>query len=122
MFLVRHKSHNLKLYFLLYHLNLLNRSFHNIWRPVATTVSRIGASTTTPTTEFVDANGVELLVSGVSQVAAEQYLVRNKSVADQSIFELGGIVLGTYQSIFVKSTAAVSATLIGFEETAEIPS
>ena len=102
--------------------NNLNRSFHNIWRPVATTVSRIGASTTTPTTEFVDANGVELLVSGVSQVAAEQYLVRNKSVADQSIFELGGIVLGAYQSIYVKSTAAVSATLIGFEEVAEVAS
>ena len=91
-------------------------------RPVATTVNRIAAANTTPATEFIDANGVELLVSGVSQIQEHQYLVKQKSINDASIFELGGIVLGAYQSIYVKSTAAVTATLIGFEETAEVAS
>ena len=90
--------------------------------PVPSTVDRIAASNTTPATEFVDANGVELLVSGVSAIQEHQYLVKQKSVADASIFELGGLVLGAYQSIYVKSTAAVTATLIGFEETAEVAS
>ena len=102
--------------------NNLSRSLANRWRPVATTVDRIAATNTTPATEFIDANGVELLVSGVSQVAAEQLIVNQKSIADSSIFELGGIVLGAYQSIYVKSTAAVTATLLGFEETAEVAS
>ncbi len=102
--------------------NNLNRSHTNRHRPVATTVDRIAASNTTPTTEFIDANGVELLVSGVSAIQEHQYLVKQKSITDASIFELGGIVLGAYQSIYVKSTAAVTATLIGFEETAEVAS
>ena len=71
---------------------------------------------------FVDANGVELLVSGVSMIQEHQYLVKQKSINDADIFELGGIVLGAYQSIYVKSSAAVTATLIGFEETAEVAS
>ena len=102
--------------------NNLERSFGNRWRPVATTVERRAASNTTPATEFIDANGVELLVSGVSQVATEQLIVNQKSIADASYLELGGIVLGAYQSLYVKSTAAVSATLIGFEEVAEVAS
>ena len=102
--------------------NNLSRSLANRWRPVATTVDRIAATNTTPATEFIDANGVELLVSGVSQVAAEQLIVNQKSIADDDYLELGGIVLGAYQSLYVKSTAAVSATLIGFEEVAEVAS
>jgi len=31
-------------------------------------------------------------------------------------------VLGTYQSLYVKSTGALTFTFIGFEEVAEIPS
>ena len=102
--------------------NNLTRSHQNRHRPVATTVDRVAASNSTPATEFIDANGVELLVSGVSMIQEHQYLVKQKSINDASIFELGGIVLGAYQSIYVKSTAAVTATLLGFEETAEIAS
>ena len=100
--------------------NNLNRSNGRIWRPVATTVTRFAAAgNTTPATEFIDATGVEVLVSGVSQIAAEQYLVKQKQVTDSNTFELTGLVLGSYQTIFVSSTAAVSFSLIGFEETAE---
>ncbi len=102
--------------------NNLARSHTHRHRPVTTTVERIAASNTTPATEFVDANGVELLVSGVSMIQEHQYIAKQKSVNDGDIFELGGIVLGAYQSIYVKSTAAVTATLIGFEETAEVAS
>lgn len=102
--------------------NNIARTGHNLYRPVATTVTRYAASNTTPATEFVDNNGVELLISGVSEVAAHQLIVNQKSIADDDYLELGGIVLGTYQSLYIKSTAAVSATLIGFEETAEVPS
>ena len=63
-----------------------------------------------------------MLVSGVSQCAAEQFIVQDKAVNDNEIFELNGIVLGTYQSLYVKSTGAVTFTFIGFEEVAEIPS
>ena len=59
------------------------------------------------------------LVGSVSQISAEQYLVKQKQVADNEIFELNGLVLGAYQSIFVSSTAAVSFNLMGFEEVAE---
>ena len=94
-----------------------------MWTPVATTQTRYSpAGNTTPTTEFIDAAGVELLVSGVSQVSAEQFIVQDKSVADNDIFELNGIVLGTYQSLYVKSTGAHTFTFVGFEEVAEIPS
>ena len=102
--------------------NNLLRAHTNKHRPVATTVARIAASNTTPATEFIDAAGVELLVSGVSMIKEHQYLVKGRDVADKTIFELGGLVLGSYQSIYIKSTAAVTATLIGFEETAETPS
>jgi len=91
--------------------------------PVATTVNRYAAAgNTTPATEFIDATGVELLISAVRDVETSQYIARNVSIDDQKTFELTGLVLGTYQSLYVKSTAAVSATLIGFEDTAEIPS
>ena len=91
--------------------------------PVATTQTRYAAAgNTTPATEFIDANDVELLVSAVSKVSAEQHLVKNKSIVDQGVYELNGIVLGTYQSLFVSSSAAVNVSFIGFEETAEIPS
>ena len=102
--------------------NNLLRSHTNKMRPVATTVPRIAAVNTTPATEFIDQNGVELLVSGVSMIKEHQYIVKQKQVADATTFELGGLVLGSYQSIYVKSTAAVTATLIGYEETAETPS
>ena len=103
--------------------NNLNRSLSRLWRPVATTQTRYAAAgNTTPATEFIDAAGVEVLVSGVSQVSAEQFIVQDKSVADNEIFELNGIVLGTYQSLYVKSTGALTFTFVGFEEVAEIPS
>ena len=101
--------------------NNLTRSNGRIWRPVATTTPTFdNAGNTNPlATEFIDAAGVEVKVSGVSQIAAEQYLVKQKQVADNDIFELNGLVLGDHQSIFVSSTAAVSFSLIGFEEIAE---
>ena len=103
--------------------NNLNRSLARTWRPVDTTQTRYAAAgNTTPATEFIDAAGVEVLVSGVSQVSAEQFIVQDKALNDNEIFELNGIVLGTYQSLYVKSTGAVTFTLIGFEEVAEIPS
>ena len=100
--------------------NNLNRSNGRIWRPVGTTVTRFAAAgNTTPATEFIDAAGTEVLVSAVSQCADYQYITRGKSVSDASTFELTGLVLGSYQTIFVSSSAAVSFSLIGFEETAE---
>ena len=101
--------------------NNLVRSNGRIWRPVATTTPTFdNAGNTNPlATEFIDAAGVEVKVSSVSQIAAEQYLVKQKQVADNDIFELSGLVLGDHQSIFVSSTAAVSFSLIGFEEIAE---
>ena len=101
--------------------NNLARSHGRIWRPVATTTPTFdNAGNTNPlATEFIDAAGVEVKVSGVSQIAAEQYLVKQKQVADNDIFELSGLVLGDHQSIFVSSTAAVTFSLIGFEEIAE---
>ena len=80
------------------------------------------AGNTTPATEFIDNAGVEVLVSAVLQVSADQYILQDKSVSDNEIFELNGIVLGTYQSLYVKSTGALTFTFIGFEEVAEIPS
>ena len=104
--------------------NNLNRSNGRIWRPVASTVTRYlnTGSTDTPATEFIDASGTEVLISSVSQATAEQYLVKGKSVSDNDTFELNGVLLGAYQSIFVSSSAAVTFTLSGFEETAESPS
>ena len=101
--------------------NNLARSNGRIWRPVATTTPTFdNAGNTNPlATEFIDAAGVEVKVSGVSQCATEQYIVKQKQVADNDIFELSGLVLGDHQSIFVSSTAAVTFSLIGFEEIAE---
>ena len=101
--------------------NNLARSNGRVWRPVTTTTPSYdnAGNTTNPVTKFVDVTGKELLVSAVSSASAEQYVVRNKSIADASTFELTGVVLGAYQSIFVSSTAAVTFSLIGFEETAE---
>ena len=104
--------------------NNLNRSFGRLWRPASTTTIKVSNSggQTTPATEFVDSSGTAVLVSSVSQCGAEQFIVQDKSVNDNEIFELNGIVLGTYQSLYVKSTGALTFTFVGFEETAEIPS
>ena len=72
--------------------------------------------------EFIDNNGVELLVSSVTQATTEQLILNGFPLADNTTKEVSGIVLGTYQSIYVKSTGAVTFTLVGFEEQAEIPS
>ena len=102
--------------------NNLSRSNGRIWRPVATTTPTYdNAGQTTPqATEFIDAAGTAVLVGSVSQISTEQYLVKQKQVSDNEIFELNGLVLGAYQSVFVSSTAAVSFNLMGFEEVAEV--
>ncbi len=103
--------------------NNAERSLSKYWRPVATTQTRYAAAgNTTPATEFVDNNGVELLVSAVSQATVDQLIVNGLQVADNSVKEISGILLGTYQSLYVKSTGAVTFTLVGLEEQAEIPS
>lgn len=103
--------------------NIPNRSFGNEHRPVATTVTRYAAAgNTTPTTEFIDATGKELLIASVSEVVAEQYILKGQSISDNSTYELKGLVLGEQQSLYITSSAAVSATFIGFEETAEVAS
>ena len=90
-----------------------------LWRPVATTQTRYAAAgNTTPTTEFVDENGVELLVASVAAVKEHQYIAKSRSVSDNETLELTGIVLGPYQSLYVSSAAAVSCSLVGFEEPA----
>ena len=103
--------------------NNVERSLSRFWRPVETTQLRFAAAgQTTPATEFIDNNGVELLVSSVTQAGSEQLILNGFPLADNTTKELSGIVLGTYQSIYVKSTGAVTFTLVGFEEQAEIPS
>ena len=101
--------------------NNLARSHGRIWRPVAVNTPTFdnAGNTTNPTTDFIDATGIEVKVASVSQCATEQYIVKQKQVADNDIFELSGLVLGDHQSIFVSSTAAVSFSLIEFEEVAE---
>ena len=104
--------------------NNVERSLSRFWRPVAATQTKydnVGA-TTTPPTQFIDNNTVELKVGSVSQVTTEQLILNGFPLADNTTKELSGIVLGTYQSIYVKSTGAVTFTLVGFEEQAEIPS
>ena len=70
----------------------------------------------------IDNNGVELLVSSVTKATTEQFIVNDLAVADNEVKEISGILLGTYQSLYVESTGAVTFTLVGLEEQAEIPS
>ena len=104
--------------------NNVERSLSRFWRPVTATQTKYDnvGGTTTPPTQFIDNNTVELKVGSVSQVTTEQLILNGFPLADNTTKELSGIVLGTYQSIYVKSTGAVTFTLVGFEEQAEIPS
>ena len=104
--------------------NNVERSLSRFWRPVAATQTKYDnvGGTTTPPTQFIDNNTVELKVGSLSQVTTEQLILNGFPLADNTTKELSGIVLGTYQSIYVKSTGAVTFTLVGFEEQAEIPS
>mgnify|MGYP001161503928 FL=1 len=104
--------------------NNIERSLSRFWRPVEATQTKYDnvGGTTTPPTQFIDNNTVELQVASVSQVTTEQLIVNGFPLADNSVKEISGIVLGSYQSIYVKSTGAVTFTLVGFEEQAEIPS
>ena len=104
--------------------NNLERSLSRFWRPVEATQTKYDnvGGTTTPPTQFIDNNTVELKVGSVSQVTTEQLILNGFPLADNTTKEVSGIVLGTYQSIYVKSTGAVTFTLVGFEEQAEIPS
>ena len=103
--------------------NNVERSLSKFWRPVETTQTRYAAAgNTTPATEFIDNNGVELLVSSVTQATTEQLILNGFPLADNTTKEVSGILLGTYQSLYVKSTGAVTFTLVGLEEQAEIPS
>ena len=103
--------------------NIPNRSFANEHRPVATTQNRYAAAgNTTPTTEFIDSSGANLLIASVSDTVAEQFILKSQSISDNSTYELNGLVLGAQQSLYITSSAAVSATLVGFEETAEVAS
>ena len=104
--------------------NNVERSLSRFWRPVLATQTKYDnvGGTTTPPTQFIDNNTVELKVGSVSQVTTEQLILNGFPLADNTTKELSGIVLGTYQSIYVKSTGAVTFTLVGFEEQAEIPS
>ena len=103
--------------------NNAERSLSRYWRPVTATQERkAAAGNTTPATEFIDNNGVELLVSSVTKATTEQFIVKDLAVADNEIKEISGILLGTYQSLYVESTGAVTFTLVGLEEQAEIPS
>ena len=102
--------------------NNLNR-MNKVYRPVAVNQDKFaGVGPSTPVTEFIDNNGVELLVSAVSQATTEQLIVNGKQIADNSVEEFSGIVLGQYQSLYVKCTGAVTFTLVGFEEVAEVAS
>ena len=102
--------------------NNLNR-MNRVYRPVAATQTKYAAAgNTTPVTEFVDNNGVKLLVASVSKATTEQLIVNGMQVADNTVQEFSGIVLGQYQSLYVKCTGAVTFTLVGFEEVAEVAS
>ena len=103
--------------------NNAERSLSRYWSPVTATQERkAAAGNTTPATEFIDNNGVELLVSSVTKATTEQFIVNDLAVADNEVKEISGILLGTYQSLYVESTGAVTFTLVGLEEQAEIPS
>ena len=102
--------------------NNLNR-MNRFWRPVAATQTKYAAAgNTNPVTEFIDNNGVKLLVASISQATTEQLIVNGMQVADNTVQEFSGIVLGQYQSLYVKCTGAVTFTLVGFEEIAEVAS
>ena len=102
--------------------NNLNR-MNKVYRPVTVNQDKFAAvGNSTPVTEFIDNNGAKLLVSSVSRATTEQLIVNGKQIADNSVEEFSGIVLGQYQSLYVKCTGAVTFTLVGFEEQAEIPS
>ena len=102
--------------------NNLNR-MNKVYRPVAVNQNKYAAAgNSTPVTEFIDNNGVKLLVSSVSQATTEQLIVNGMQVADNTVQEFSGIVLGQYQSLYVKCTGAVTFTLVGFEEVAEVAS
>ena len=104
--------------------NNVERSLSRFWRPVTATQTKYDnvGGTTTPPTQFIDNNTVELKVGSVSQVTTEQLILNGFPLADNTTKEVGGILLGTYQSLYVKSTGAVTFTLVGLEEQAEIPS
>ena len=103
--------------------NNAERSLSRYWRPVTATQERkAAAGNATLATEFIDNNGVELLVSSVTKATTEQFIVNDLAVADNEVKEISGILLGTYQSLYVESTGAVTFTLVGLEEQAEIPS
>ena len=102
--------------------NNLNR-MNKVYRPVTVNQDKFaGVGPSTPVTEFIDNNGVKLLVASVSQATTEQLIVNGKQIADNSVEEFSGIVLGQYQSLYVKCTGAVTFTLVGFEEVAEVAS
>ena len=102
--------------------NNLNR-MNKVYRPVTVNQDKFaGVGPSTPVTEFIDNNGVELLVSAVSQATTEQLIVNGMQIADNTVQEFSGIVLGQYQSLYVKCTGAVTFTLVGFEEVAEVAS
>ena len=102
--------------------NNLNR-MNRFWRPVTVNQTKYAAvGNSNPVTEFIDNNGVKLLVSSISQATTEQLIVNGMQVADNTVQEFSGIVLGQYQSLYVKCTGAVTFTLVGFEEIAEVAS
>ena len=102
--------------------NNLNR-MNRFWRPVTVNQTKYAAAgNSNPITEFIDNNGVKLLVSSISQATTEQLIVNGTQVADNTVQEFSGIVLGQYQSLYVKCTGAVTFTLVGFEEVAEVAS
>ena len=83
--------------------NNVERSLSRFWRPVEATQTKydnVGGTTTPPT----------------------QFIVNDLAIADNEVKEISGILLGTYQSLYVESTGAVTFTLVGLEEQAEIPS
>ena len=104
--------------------NNVERSLSRFWRPVTATQTKYDnvGGTTTPPTQFIDNNTVELKVGSVSQVTTEQLILNGFPLADNTTKEVSGIVLGQYQSLYVKCTGAVTFTLVGFEEVAEVAS
>ena len=90
--------------------------------PVATTQTRYAAvGNTTPTTEFIDATGKNLLIASVSDTVAEQFILKGQSISDNSTYELTGLVLGAKSiPLYYFFRSIVYISLIGFEETARL--